>query len=305
MYFSICIFIFALLILFVFGTCQKRSAVKKVCSMTSPEKCRLFSSIIEPFGYCYDENQDIISSRNDAWQRNVGYTALFDHAAPHFNMVFDYLPVYFPYRNRTWLIEFWKGQYGINTGAEAGLYYADRILTKEELKTAHFQTVTDEDMLPLSLCLMNEDTSLASLSKRTWWLTAFCMGRFSSPSSLYLNISLRFPDVEMMHSFLNALYQTGLSKQFVRVCCDKVYIQYGGVQLRDLNLLNRLTRRWAQFTNRIFCRLYLFITRYFSLTIDRLLYLYYLLPFAFRRILTPRRYGRHKAGKNQQGEENS
>ena len=42
--------------------------------------------------------------------------------APRFQMVFDALPVYFDYQKKTWLIEFWKGQYGINTGAEIGIY---------------------------------------------------------------------------------------------------------------------------------------------------------------------------------------
>ena len=104
MYFSIGILIFLILIIIVSGTCRRRHAIKKVCSMDSVEKCRLLSSLIEPFGYCYNEKEDIISSRNDAWQREAGYTSLYDRAAPYFNMVFDYLPVYFPYQHKTWLI---------------------------------------------------------------------------------------------------------------------------------------------------------------------------------------------------------
>ena len=294
MYFSIIIVIFALLLILVLGACRKRWAVKKVCSMTPIEKCELLNSLIKPFGYCYDKAQDLISSRNDAWQREAGYTALFDRSAPFFNMVFDYLPVYFPYQDKTWLIEFWKGQYGINTGAEIGIYYADRLLSENELSTAHFKAVPDCDMLPLSFCLMKEKTPIASVSKKTWWLTAFCMGQFSKPEQLYLNASIIFPDCDMLHSFSNALHQTNISHSSIKTCGNEIRLQYGGSQDRYYNCFQRLVRAWSQFTNRIFCRIYLYITRYFSLTVDKLLYLYYLLPFAFRRMLKPRRYCKYK-----------
>ena len=183
MYFSIAFVLFALLLVFVLATGRRRWAIKKVYSMCCREKCELLNDLIAPFGYLYIECQDIISSRNDAWQRDMGYTSLFDRMAAHFHMVFDALPVYFNYRGRTWLIEFWKGQYGINTGAEIGIYYADRILSEEELSTFLFQAVEDKDMLPLSfeLTRYRSDDCLASVSKKTWWLTAFCMGRFSQP----------------------------------------------------------------------------------------------------------------------------
>lgn len=296
MYFSISIVIFALLLVFVFSTCRRRSAMKKVCSMTCQEKCRLLDDLLAPFGYCYLECQDIISTRNDAWQRNMGYTALFDRAASHFNMVFDALPVYFPYDNRTWLIEFWKGQYGINTGAEVGVYHADRLLSESELKTALFQAVDDQEMLPLSLELIKEKCPLASVSKTTWWLTAFCMGQFSCPGELSMNISIRFPDCEMRCSFVNALHHAGISREHIRVCGNMVYIGYCGRQETEYSFFERLRRRLSQFSNRLFCRIFLLITRPFTTTLDRLLYLYCLLPFAFRRTITPRRYRRHRTG---------
>ncbi|MCI8977438.1 MAG: DUF4474 domain-containing protein [Lachnospiraceae bacterium] len=299
MYFSIGIVIFALLLVFIFSGCRKRQAVKKVCSMTCMEKVSLLDSLIEPFGYCYDEKQDLISSRNDAWQREMGYTALFDYAASRFNMVFDFLPVYFPWQGKTWLIEFWKGQYGINTGAEVGVYHADRILSHSELSTAHFQCVDDREMLPVSFKLTKAGRPLACMSKKTWWLTAFLMGMFSRPGELELLVTIQFPDHEMRCGFLKALYQTEISNNLVRVCGNTVSVSFCGEIQRHYSFFGRLHRKWSQFTNRIFCRIYLFITRYFTCTLDRLLYLYYLLPFAFRRMLKPRRYCKcKKCGKN-------
>lgn len=290
MYFSIGIILIILLLCIVLGICRRRASIQKVCSLCAEEKCELLSVLIEPFGYCYDGLYDIISSRNDAWQREAGYTALFDRAALHFNMVFDCQPIYFNYQERTWLIEFWKGQYGINTGAEIGLYYADHILTKRELSSAHFQAVEDKDMLSMSLCLIKDEAPLAALSRRTWWLTAFCMGEFSHPEQLSLNLSLTFPDCDMMYSFLEALHAADIPRSCIRVCGMQVQISYSPDALRPSGLLRRLRYRFTQFINRFFCRIYLRITRPFCLTSDRLLYLYYLLPFAFRRMLTPRRY---------------
>lgn len=262
--------------------------------MCCKEKCELLDELIAPFGYCYIECQDIISSRNDAWQRDMGYTSFFDRMAVYFNMVFDALPVYFDYKGRTWLIEFWKGQYGINTGAEIGIYYADRILSEEELSDYLFQVVEDKDMLPLSLELTDNRSNdpLACVSKKTWWLTAFCMGRFSRPRELNLDSSLHFPNCEMRCQFVQGLQQAGLSKEHVRICGNMVYVRYCGKDKCDYGFFTRLLRRLSQFSNRIFCKLYLLLTRPFTLTLDRLLYLYFLLPFAFRRMLTLRRYRR-------------
>ena len=39
-------------------------------------------------------------------------------AYQYVGMVFETLPVYFDYAGKTWLIQIWKGQYGICTGCE-------------------------------------------------------------------------------------------------------------------------------------------------------------------------------------------
>ncbi len=297
MYFSITIFIFLLLILLVSAACRRHYAIKKVCSLSCTEKNKLLNDLIEPFGYCYDPCWDIISSRNDAWQRQAGYTAVFDDAAACFNMVFDHLPVYFNHAGRTWLIEFWKGQYGINTGAETGVYCSDRLLSEDELPAAHFDAVSDRDMLPLSFCLIRKNQSLAHVSKKTWWLTAFCMGQFTKPAELTLNVSIRFPCREMMQSFLNTLCQINIPEANIRVCGGNIRFSFCGSVKSTAPLLKRLIRCWAQFWNRFYCRVYLTLTRHFTITADRLLYLYYLLPFAFRRMLNPRKSRRRKMPK--------
>lgn len=290
MYFSIIILLFLLLFCFLFGFWRRHAAIRKVCALSCEEKCRLLDSILAPFGYVYDPRQDIISTLNDAWQRNAGYTALFDRAALHFHMVFDALPVYFNYHGRTWLIEFWKGQYGINTGAEIGIYYADRVLNESEYDRAHFHAVDDCDRIPVSFTLLHGSCQLATVSRLTWWLTAFFVGMFSWPSQLAMDCTLCFPDMEMHERFTAALRQTAPNVHFHCHGC-KVHLHYSeGCPLSPvcpsrISWFRKLRIRWAQFCNRICCRLFRFVTRPFDCTLDKILYLYYLLPFVLRRTL--------------------
>ena len=96
------------------------------------EKQAKLNELIEPFGFAYDGRQNIFYSRMDSWQRKYGYGRMFDEAAAPLNMIIDCEPVYFEYKDKRWLIEFWKGQYGIATGAEVGVYYLPKEKRSEE-----------------------------------------------------------------------------------------------------------------------------------------------------------------------------
>ena len=64
--------------------------------------------ILNNLGYSYDYFQDIFYSDINAWQREMGYTRLYDEAAAPMSMIIDCEPIYFEYDNRQWLVEFWK-----------------------------------------------------------------------------------------------------------------------------------------------------------------------------------------------------
>ena len=173
--------------------------------MTLEEKCNLLNAIIEPMGFSYLADQDIFTSTRDAWQRKMGYQSLYNRGAVHFNMVFDYLPVYFDYNDKTWMIQLWKGQYGVNTGGEIGVYYADHIVSQEQLDTTLFQAVDDSDILKMSMYLMRDGKCVFRLTCVHWWLTGFSMGLFSWPKQLSLNASITFPDCAIMNAFIEGL----------------------------------------------------------------------------------------------------
>ncbi len=124
-------------------------------------------------------------------------------------MIFDYENIYFNYQQRTWLIKMRKGQYGINTGCELGIYYADRILEPNEYDFTLFHAVDSNDMLDISLKInqcttkkFSQYSNLGNMHYKHWWLTIFNMGTFTKPKDLFVNTSITFKDYAMMRSFL-------------------------------------------------------------------------------------------------------
>lgn len=284
MYF-LCGFFLLLCILFFFLNHSRQKKIRhKLCCMNPCEKIRLLNELAQPFGFSYLECMDIMTSTRDAWQRQFGYCALFDKSAPRFHMIFDSEPIFFSCQNQTWLIEFWKGQYGINTGAEIGVYRADGIIPPEKLSTTLFHSISDAELLPMSMELYCRKERLFSVRQRHWWLTGFCTGRFSKPQDLRMNCSLTFPNCCMLQSFLEGMRKAGYERCELNVCGLTVSFSFTAPKTMQPKTC-RFLIWWAGLLNRLFCRLYCRITRPCSCNLDRILYLYFYLPAAFRRML--------------------
>lgn len=273
------------IVLFVLLFCgyRRRKARKKVCAMSCGERLEMVEALISPFGYCYDRSQDCYSTLIDAPQRRFGYTALYDRYAARFGMVFDCMPVYFDYRGKTWLIEFWKGQYGINAGCEVGIYKADGLVASISRKTALFHSVEDEEMLPVSVRLYHKGKPLCQRCERHWWLTMFRMGDFCEPRDLEMRAGMIFPNAEMLNAFVGALREQGDVECTVRGL--QVQILFRVCTSCRLSFFRRMRCRYAQWKNRICCKLFLWVTKPFECGMDRLLCLYFCLPRLIRRML--------------------
>ena len=288
------IFLLLLLLLVILFHFKKKNVIKKVRTMNLSEKKELLNHLAEPIGYFYEPGQDIFASRHNAPQKLFGYMHLFDLSATYLNMIFDYETFYFDYDHRTWLIEIWKGQYGINTGCELGIYYADHILSPEEYRTAHFQAVSPKDMLYITLRLNRHLTKKAQDSERLaqlkgphWWLTIFKLGTFTKPEDLFVNVSIHFKNTPMMYQFLQSL-KTTLPDTFYKVNGLTVYFTFNRSQ-RKYNFFRRFIRRMALISCKIYCKWFNYVTRPFSSSADKLLYLYYYLPFTVRHLLKPKK----------------
>lgn len=268
---------------------RKKCIIQKICHMDTCEKAGVLNGLSEPLGFSYLCQDDILTSVLDAPQREFGYRAVFDRSAPHFHMVFDCEPIYFSYGEQTWLIEFWKGQYGINVGGEIGVYRADTLVSPENRSSAVFHSVPDEKLLPLSMELFCGQKRLFALRERHWWLAGFRMGGFAAPEELTMNCSVTFPNRCMMQRFVEGMMEAGYAGCELYISGLTAAFQFSKPRTRQPAIRHRMLTRWVLWKNRLFCRIYCWMTRPFSCTLDKLLYLYYFLPAACRRMLRLRR----------------
>ena len=286
--FAICV------IFFIINFYRRKCIIRKIQCMDCCKKVHLLNDLAEPFGFSYLPKQDIITSRTDAWQKKFGYRRLFDKSASRFNMVFDCEPVYFDYDDRTWMIELWKGQYGINIGGEIGIYTADSIVAPEQYDRTLFNGVSDNEMLDISMKLCFKGHPIFCIHENHWWLTGFKMGSYCNPEDLVMDASITFPNEDMLECFVNSLKHLGYHECEICICNLTVSFTFSIPHTCQPRLAHRCRCRFSQWQNRIFCKLYKLITKPFCCTLDRILYLYFFLPAAFRHLLLFKRCRRQK-----------
>lgn len=285
------IFIFILLF-FSINHARKRQIIRKIHSMSFCDKYKLLNHLSVPFGFCYNADQDIFSTTPDAWQKTFGYGAVYDRAALPLNMIFDTEPVYFNYDKKTWLIQFWKGQYGISTGAEVGIYHTEGTIAPALRRQTIFTAVSESEMLPVEIQLFFKKKPLFTISRTHWWLTGFCMGFWASPSSLSARIAITFPNTEMCDAFIRALTDLGYrSEEFYRNLTT-VHLLFTRPKntFTELLWLGDWREELALKRTRVLCSLFMKITSAFNCTLDRILFLYFYLPAVFQRTICIRSF---------------
>lgn len=288
------VILLVLLIAAVIILVRREKSKKKIRRMCNAEKIQCLNEIAEPFGFCYVPCEDVFTSRENAWQKEQGYEALYDKAAVGAGMVFDALPVYFDYGGETWLIEFWKGQYGINTGGEVGVYHAGKIIPEQFYKIAHFEAVEDQDMPFIQCRLDRKRKKVYFLQKRHWWLTGFRMGMFSKTSDLTLVTTMRFKDECMAEAFFGGLKRAKekIPGNKYRICRNEVYVRMDFCVKHKFSsaVLRSIMQAW----NCCCCFFYRVVTHPFVITPDRLLFLYYQLPWCLKHAfrMRGRKYGK-------------
>lgn len=270
-----------LILLLIWYKQRKKWAVKKVKCLNTEEKCRDINFILNPFGFEFDAEQDIVISRHDCWQREIGYIDLFDLKSHLFNIVMDCEPIYFHYNQKEYRIEFWKGQYGITSGAEIGIYIREDNCSYPK---NYYRCANDEEQLEMGFLLLKKCT-MFHRSDHTWWLTGFDVGKFSKPKNLQLKTYIAFPNHEMQWEFIKGLEKAGYPQSKIYVCENKVYFEYCYPHNYKLNHGHKLGKCFAQIRNYINCSIFLFFTKVFPTTLDKLTYIRFMFPKIYRCII--------------------
>ncbi len=234
---------------------------------------------LEPVGFAYEPKGDYFYSLMDAWQRKAGYCRLYDEASPTFNMIMDCEPITFSYGGKRWLIELWKGQYGITTGAEIGIYNTTRPDVQSTKFTGTFyEAVTDAERMPLSFVLRKNRKVLLKRSALHWWITAFKLGEFSETDTLIMDAKITFPNSEMCRAFTDALIAVGYTRREFSVRRTTVSIHYTTPHTKQPAAQEGVSAAVVQQTNKNNCNLFNFVTRDYPQTMDKLEYIKAMLP---------------------------
>jgi hypothetical protein len=184
-------------------------------------------------GFLYDPGQDIIYSRRDPLQRQFGYAYGYDVAALGMNAILDCEPIFFDYAGKHWMIELWKGQYGLETGCEIGVYNRSINSTSPiyslldatvgvrsgDSNPSHnlfFDCANDNELLVMSSTLhRNGQVLFFRGPERHWWLTGFKWGVYSRPQDLTMDVSITCLDATMCTALVGALQAMGYTVKTV------------------------------------------------------------------------------------------
>ncbi|MFU0826157.1 MAG: hypothetical protein ACFWTJ_01275 [Lachnoclostridium sp.] len=242
---------------------------------------------LKPFGFAYYPDQDYFYSIMRGWQSEVGYCQAYDEGAAALSMIIDCEPIYFKYGGKKWLIEFWKGQYGMTTGCEIGIYNT----TGPNLNIPGFFNGTfyfcaeEKDYLPLAFVLKKNGKELFHRKELHWWLTGFRLGEFSWPSELTVDYEITLKDEEMLDAFIGGLTKAGYSFSDFTVRGNSVTLTYDKPHYKQPSTRTPFIENYMQANNKRNCEAYNIATRAYKNTIERLNYVRYSAPKLYHKII--------------------
>lgn len=280
------IIICPLILLPIFFKIKRNYAKKKVKARKDYEKIHDLNKMLDPYGFLFEPVQEIFYSKIDAWQRKHGYCKLYDELAPSFNMVMDCEPVTFQYDKREWLIEFWKGQYGMLTGAEIGVYVANKGSSDSNPITGTvYEAVSDEERLAMSFRLIKERKTVVVRRGYHWWLTGFRVAEFSKPKQLSMDWEILFPNISMRDAFIGGLYKIGYNRYELWIDGTSVGGTFSRPKTKQPRRRHRCQVWLVQKMNRHNCKVFIRKTHMFERMIDKLDYVRLCFPLLYRLVL--------------------
>lgn len=178
----------------------KEMPVKEIQDLLfATEDAQTAANILNACGFEYDEKQGIYYSSIDPWQKYFGFNFIYDMAAPIAGMHYDTERIQFRYDGKDWMIQLWKGQYGMTAGAEIGVYNkTDKIM--------QYQGVSEDEFLEMSFDFYNQGEYVFSRGpEKHWWLTGFKILNAGVPVLIDLDITIVLPTKSMADAFEKGL----------------------------------------------------------------------------------------------------
>lgn len=242
---------------------------------TPKEREDYINDAIDGSGFLYDGVLDIFYADKNPWQKKYGYTKLYDEAAAAAGMVIDCEPIYFDYDGKKWMLELWKGQYGLCLGGEIGLYQAS------ERDSSFFMGVEEADYIGMHMDLYVSGRWVFGRREDHWWLTGFVLGKNTKPKNIKMSVSLTFKDCLMRQRFLEGLRQTGYSYGEYQISGDSVRFWFANPHTRQPATRGPIRDRIRLWWLGRLCGLFRHLTRKYKTSAEKLIYLQTRAPWLF------------------------
>ena len=193
--------------------------------------------------YRYDGDGNFYyTDDKECWQKNFGFNEVYDNFAPLSVMFYDTVRTTFVYGGKEWMIQMWKGQYGmVFVGGEVGVY--TRSIGSSG---THYVCADKEDWLNMEMAFMWDEYSDGNYRAifnrdytKYWWCTGFVVG-FPNGSltktlkEFRLVHHITFKDAEMANAFCEAFEKNGFTRvskldnnvpdTFVQVGADVAFV---------------------------------------------------------------------------------
>ncbi len=189
-----------------------------VVKRNSPLKNLLESHQMMSYQYSYIDDYYYTNDK-DAWQHDYGFGKIYDYVSPYLLLEYDYIRIFFTYEDKDWMLQMWKGQYGlVFYGGEIGIY--NRPHSDEEIDAwTMFNCPEEEDWLKMEMTLWHEDIRGNWNREFTrpydyyWWCTGFKNGhlRQQEPADeLRLTGRITFKDEGMAALVADGFAECGL-----------------------------------------------------------------------------------------------
>ena len=165
----------------------------------------------------------------ESLQRQFGYAYGYDVVAIGMNAIIDCEPFFFEYDGKYWMVELWKGQYGLETGCEIGVYnrsidstspvysFLDATVGPRsgDPTPSHnmfYDCANNDELLEMSFTLYKNGKILFCRGpEKHWWLTGFKWGVYSRPQELTMDITITCSGDTMCEALVIALQGKGYS----------------------------------------------------------------------------------------------
>jgi hypothetical protein len=171
----------------------------------------------------------------EAWQHDFGFGKIYDIVSPYILLEYDYIRVFFTYKDKDWMLQMWKGQYGmVFYGGEIGIY--NRAHSDDGVNEwTFYKCPKEKDWLGMEMTLWHEQLDGSWKREFTreydkyWWCTGFKNGhvRQEEPcDELRLEGRITFKDEEMARLVTEGLKECGFGVSETRdVGIDEMYVE--------------------------------------------------------------------------------